>query len=59
MSLYVHLVNSSTITYIVCYIQNGWSALHAASQEGKGEVVEVLVTAKADLNLQTNVSDFN
>ena len=53
----MHLVYGLTVTYIVCYIQNGWTALHAACQEGKEQVVEALIVAQADLNLQTNVSD--
>ena len=57
VSLCVHLVYSLIVTYIVCYIQDGSTALHAACQEGKEQVVEALVVAKADLNLQTNVSD--
>ena len=57
VSLYVHLVYGLTVTYIVCYIQDGWTALHAACQEGKEQVVKALVIAKADLNLQANVSD--
>ena len=32
------------------------NALHAASQEGHDEVVKILMRAKADLNLQNNVS---
>ena len=57
VSLCAHLVYGLTVTYIVCYIQGGWTALHAACHEGKEQVVEALVIAKADLNLQTNVSD--
>ena len=55
--LCVHLVYGLTITYIVCYFQDGFTALHVACQEGKEQVVEALVVAKADLNLLTNVSD--
>ena len=39
-------------------LQTGYSPLHAASREGKIEVVKELVEAKADLNLQDEVSDY-
>ena len=41
---------------LTLYLQNGWNALHAASQEGHDEVVKILMRAKAGLNLQNNVS---
>ena len=37
-------------------MQNGVTALYVACQEGRDEVVKILMRAKADLNLQTNVS---
>ena len=38
-------------------MQDGFTALHAACQEGHDEVVKILIRAKADLNLQTKVSN--
>ena len=37
------------------YQQDGYTALHAASQEGYCEVVNMLLEAKADVNLKDNV----
>ncbi len=37
-------------------MQNGATALLIASQQGYCEVVKVLLEAKADINIQTNVS---
>lgn len=36
--------------------QDGFTALHAASQNDHNQVVRILIAAKASLNLQTNVS---
>ena len=36
-------------------IQDGWTALHAAAQEGHLIVVETLLEANADVNVKTNV----
>ena len=38
------------------YLQEGHTALHAACANGHDEVVKILMRAKPDLNLQTNVS---
>ena len=42
--------------YVVC-IQDEWTALHVACQNGHDDTVKILMRAKADLNLQTNVSN--
>ena len=38
-------------------VQNGFTALHAASQEGHCEFVRMLLEAKADVNMKDNVSE--
>ena len=35
--------------------QNGWTALHLAAQEGKVDVVRLLIEAKAQVNTQEEV----
>ena len=35
--------------------QRGWTALHLAAQEGKGDVVKLLSKAKAHVNVLTKV----
>ena len=42
--------------YVVC-IQEGHTALHVACESGNDDTVKILMRAKADLNLQTNVSN--
>ena len=37
-------------------VQDGSTALHLASQNGHCEVVKILLKAKADVNIKTNVS---
>ncbi len=49
----VHLVNCS---FHFTSVQDGFTALCVAAQEGHLRVVEFLITAKADVNIQTNVS---
>ena len=55
----VNIVSSVSISHSCnnFLTQNGMTALYAASQEGHDEVVKILVRAKADINLQTNVSN--
>ena len=38
------------------YLQNGWSALMLASDNGHTEVVKCLIEANSSVNLQANVS---
>ena len=40
---------------MVSYLQDGWTALHKASQEGHVDVVRVLIDANAHVNQQTTV----
>ena len=37
------------------HVEDGWTALHAAAQEGHLRVVEMLLEAKADVSIKTNV----
>ena len=36
-------------------MQDGWTALHMAAQEGKVEVVKVLLESQANVNMQPEV----
>ena len=38
-------------------VQTGSTALHMAAQEGHYEIVRMLLEAKADVNVQNNVSE--
>ena len=38
-------------------VQTGSAALHVAAQEGHCEIVRMLLEAKADVNIQNNVSE--
>ena len=55
-SIEVNLLCIITQQICVC-IQEGYTALHVACQDGHDDTVKVLMRAKADLNLQTNVSN--
>ena len=39
--------------------QDGWTALHLAAQEGKVDVVRLLIDAGAQVNIQTEVHTHN
>lgn len=39
------------------FVQDGISALHAASEEGHSEVVDILLRSEADLSLVTLVGN--
>ncbi len=41
---------------LLVLVQNGWTALHVASQRGNFEVVIRLLKAKANVNIKTGVS---
>ena len=43
------------MSYTIPHFQDGWSPLHIACQENRGEIVDRLLIAKADVNLQTEV----
>lgn len=46
--------------YTTLHLQNGETPLYTASQEGRVEIVDHLLAAKADVNLQRKVgSDFS
>ena len=45
---------TSELTVCLCP-QNGFTALHMAAQEGKVDVVRVLIDAKAHINIQMKV----
>lgn len=38
------------------FVQMGWTGLHVASSKSHYQVVQILKSAKASLNLKTNVS---
>ena len=42
-------------TLTVSCLQDGWTALHLAAQEGKVDVVRLLIDAEAQVNIQTEV----
>ena len=43
------------MSYPIPHFQVGWSPLHIACQENHGEIVDRLLIAKADVNLQLKV----
>ena len=51
--LYIAVLGELTVC--LC-IQNGWTALHLAAQEGKVDVVRLLTEAQAHINIQTEVN---
>ena len=47
--------NISSLDTHVYPVQDGWTALHAAAQEGHLRVVEMLLDAKADVSIKDSV----
>ena len=52
VSLYTTVLDE--VTVCLC-LQDGWTALHLAAQEGKVDVVRLLTEAQAQVNIQTEV----
>ena len=53
----VHLlILADLLLTLTLFVQDGFSALHAASQNGHDNAVEILIASKADPNLQSTVS---
>ncbi len=42
--------------FLIDSVQNGYTALIVAAQKGHLKVVELLIAANTDVNIQTNVS---
>ncbi len=41
---------------LLVFVQNGWTALHVASRNGRFEIVVMLLKAKTNVNVMTEVS---
>ena len=59
--VYILCVYRIAVVLHICWqynfcVQEGWTALHLACEEGHDDTVKILMRAKADLNLQTKVS---
>ena len=50
--LYIAVLDELTVCLCT---QTGWTALHLAAQEGKGDVIRLLTEAQAQINIQTEV----
>ena len=50
-------IGNPILLLITLTLQDGQTALYVASWNGHDEVVKILLKAKADLNLQRNVSN--
>ena len=44
-----------TLYNLTVFLQDGWTALHLAAQEGKDDVGRLLIGAQAKIALQTEV----
>jgi len=52
--MFVRIITNAVHTHAHTY-QAGWTALRLAAQEGHEDIVELLLVAMADLELQTKV----
>ena len=50
MTLYTNLKLAN-----YAFLQDGWTALHLAAQEGKVDVVRLLTDSRAQVNIRTKV----
>ena len=54
LTLDLEIVHELSMT-LYLYPQNGWTALHHAAQEGRVNVVQLLIEAHAEINIQSKV----
>ena len=54
IALLVLYVMSRKYSLVVC-IQDGWTALHKASEKGHSRVVKLLIAAKAQVDIKDKV----
>ena len=44
--------------FCCCFLQDNWTSLHWASQNGYSQVAELLISRNADVNIQTKVGHY-